>query len=300
MSCFQVYQLSSPATSSALPSTSGATATSFLTSFNVSLSSDLLHAAHLAKSLKQPNFGTLDPYSTFLSLERMAFLRSTPSKKPGCDACDVLDLYETTLMSVGREYYLTEQPRNIENELGVESDGQEKLVEGFRERVKAKNFPKQTGWFSSLGRPRTRTLQPCASTIMGGYHHVLIDEIDMTGRGLYPRPPVVRTANVLNPILVPLLRRRDPLNVGGYVSGKKGQIAPQYLVPQRRNLAFFLLMSREIQNSSLMEAAPPSLFDEHEVVKGDIILASRFVVGRSQRNERGGNSFSNVFLINRG
>ncbi|KAH6889577.1 hypothetical protein BKA70DRAFT_1442410 [Coprinopsis sp. MPI-PUGE-AT-0042] len=128
-------------------------------------------------------------------------------------------------MSVGREYYLTEQPRNIENELGVESDGQENLVEGFRERVKAKNFPKQSskldGFFPGAStHSDTPTLRV---DYHGGYLHVLIDEIDETGRG---------TANVLNPILVPLLVRVDPLKVGGYVSGKKGQIAPQYLGPQ--------------------------------------------------------------------
>ena len=36
-----------------------------------------------------------------------------------------------------------EHLRNIKKELGIESDGKEKLIEQFRERAKGKNFPEQ-------------------------------------------------------------------------------------------------------------------------------------------------------------
>ena len=48
---------------------------------------------------------------------------------------------DTKIAKRQREYYLTEQLKNIKKELGLESDGKDKLMEKFRGRVKGLKMP---------------------------------------------------------------------------------------------------------------------------------------------------------------
>ena len=48
---------------------------------------------------------------------------------------------DTKIAKRQREYYLTEQLKNIKKELGLESDGKDKLMEKFRSRAKGLKMP---------------------------------------------------------------------------------------------------------------------------------------------------------------
>ncbi|KAH6905744.1 P-loop containing nucleoside triphosphate hydrolase protein [Coprinopsis sp. MPI-PUGE-AT-0042] len=56
-----------------------------------------------------------------------------------------------------------EQPRNIKKELGMESDGKEKLIEQFRERAKGKNFPEAVKKVFDEELQKLSMLEPGAS-----------------------------------------------------------------------------------------------------------------------------------------
>lgn len=48
---------------------------------------------------------------------------------------------ESKIAKRQREYYLMEQLKGIKKELGLESDGKDKLVEGFKEKALKLNMP---------------------------------------------------------------------------------------------------------------------------------------------------------------
>lgn len=62
-----------------------------------------------------------------------------------------------------REYYLMEQLKGIKKELGMESDGKDKLVEKFMDKVKTLNMPEAVRKVFDEELSKLRTLEPAAS-----------------------------------------------------------------------------------------------------------------------------------------
>nr|GAT47663.1 ATP-dependent protease La [Mycena chlorophos] len=62
-----------------------------------------------------------------------------------------------------REYYLMEQLKNIKKELGMESDGKDKLLDKFRERAKRLNMPEQARKVFEEEMSKLAGLEPAAS-----------------------------------------------------------------------------------------------------------------------------------------
>lgn len=62
-----------------------------------------------------------------------------------------------------REYYLTEQLRGIKKELGIETDGKDKMVEKFREKADSLKMPEQVRKVFDEELQKLQTLEPAAS-----------------------------------------------------------------------------------------------------------------------------------------
>lgn len=62
-----------------------------------------------------------------------------------------------------REYYLMEQLKGIKKELGMESDGKDKLVEKFMDKVKTLNMPEAVRKVFDEELSKLQTLEPAAS-----------------------------------------------------------------------------------------------------------------------------------------
>lgn len=62
-----------------------------------------------------------------------------------------------------REYYLTEQLRGIKKELGIETDGKDKMVEKFREKADSLKMPEQVRKTFDEELQKLQTLEPAAS-----------------------------------------------------------------------------------------------------------------------------------------
>ncbi|KAH6889507.1 ATP-dependent protease La [Coprinopsis sp. MPI-PUGE-AT-0042] len=208
--------------SSEAPSSSGATPTSFLTAFNVSLvritnlatlpyAKDNQHIraftseiVSVFKDIAQLNplfrdqitnfsINQVTSSNIFDEPDKLAdFAAAVSSGEPGelqgvLEAVDVEDRLRKALVVLKkelinaelasklsrdvdskiakrqREYYLMEQLRNIKRELGMESDGKEKLIEQFRERAKGKNFPEAVKKVFDEELQKLSMLEPGAS-----------------------------------------------------------------------------------------------------------------------------------------
>ncbi|MCO5598714.1 hypothetical protein L7F22_052812 [Adiantum nelumboides] len=62
-----------------------------------------------------------------------------------------------------REYYLTEQLRGIKKELGIETDGKDKMVEKFKEKAATLKMPEQVRKVFDEELNKLQTLEPAAS-----------------------------------------------------------------------------------------------------------------------------------------
>lgn len=62
-----------------------------------------------------------------------------------------------------REYYLMEQLKGIKKELGMESDGKDKLVEKFMDKIKTLNMPESVRKVFDEELSKLQTLEPAAS-----------------------------------------------------------------------------------------------------------------------------------------
>lgn len=62
-----------------------------------------------------------------------------------------------------REYYLTEQLKGIKKELGIESDGKDKMVDKFREKANSLRMPEQVRKVFDEELNKLQTLEPAAS-----------------------------------------------------------------------------------------------------------------------------------------
>jgi len=62
-----------------------------------------------------------------------------------------------------REYYLTEQLKGIKKELGIESDGKDKMVEKFKEKANSLRMPDQVRKVFDEELNKLQTLEPAAS-----------------------------------------------------------------------------------------------------------------------------------------
>lgn len=62
-----------------------------------------------------------------------------------------------------REYYLTEQLKGIKKELGIESDGKDKMVDKFREKASTLRMPEQVRKVFDEELSKLQTLEPAAS-----------------------------------------------------------------------------------------------------------------------------------------
>lgn len=62
-----------------------------------------------------------------------------------------------------REYYLTEQLKGIKKELGIESDGKDKMVEKFKEKANSLRMPEQVRKVFDEELSKLQTLEPAAS-----------------------------------------------------------------------------------------------------------------------------------------
>lgn len=62
-----------------------------------------------------------------------------------------------------REYYLTEQLRGIKKELGIETDGKDKMVEKFKEKAATLKMPEQVRKTFDEELNKLQTLEPAAS-----------------------------------------------------------------------------------------------------------------------------------------
>lgn len=62
-----------------------------------------------------------------------------------------------------REYYLTEQLRGIKKELGIETDGKDKMVEKFKEKAASLKMPEQVRKVFDEELNKLQTLEPAAS-----------------------------------------------------------------------------------------------------------------------------------------
>jgi Lon-like ATP-dependent protease len=62
-----------------------------------------------------------------------------------------------------REYYLTEQLKGIKKELGIESDGKDKMVDKFREKANSLRMPEQVRKVFDEELSKLQTLEPAAS-----------------------------------------------------------------------------------------------------------------------------------------
>jgi Lon-like ATP-dependent protease len=62
-----------------------------------------------------------------------------------------------------REYFLTEQLRGIKKELGIESDGKDKMVEKFKEKAATLKMPEQVRKVFDEELNKLQTLEPAAS-----------------------------------------------------------------------------------------------------------------------------------------
>jgi ATP-dependent Lon protease len=70
---------------------------------------------------------------------------------------------DTKIAKRQREYYLMEQLKNIKKELGIESDGKDKLIEKFRERAAALKMPEGVRKVFDEELSKLQGLEPAAS-----------------------------------------------------------------------------------------------------------------------------------------
>lgn len=70
---------------------------------------------------------------------------------------------ESKIQKRQREYYLHEQLKGIKKELGIESDGKDKLVEKFQERADTLNMPESVRKVFDEEISKLQTLEPAAS-----------------------------------------------------------------------------------------------------------------------------------------
>ena len=70
---------------------------------------------------------------------------------------------ESKIQKRQREYYLMEQLKGIKKELGMESDGKDKLIEKFRERANSLKMPDQVRKVFDEELAKLQTLEPAAS-----------------------------------------------------------------------------------------------------------------------------------------
>lgn len=70
---------------------------------------------------------------------------------------------ENKIQKRQREYYLMEQLKGIKKELGMESDGKDKLIEKFKERANSLKMPEQVRKVFDEELAKLQTLEPAAS-----------------------------------------------------------------------------------------------------------------------------------------
>lgn len=70
---------------------------------------------------------------------------------------------ESKIQKRQREYYLTEQLKGIKKELGIESDGKDKLVDKFKEKAETLNMPEPVRKVFDEEINKLQHLEPAAS-----------------------------------------------------------------------------------------------------------------------------------------
>ena len=70
---------------------------------------------------------------------------------------------ESKIQKRQREYYLTEQLKGIKKELGIESDGKDKLVDKFKEKAQTLNMPEPVRKVFDEEINKLQHLEPAAS-----------------------------------------------------------------------------------------------------------------------------------------
>ena len=70
---------------------------------------------------------------------------------------------ENKIQKRQREYYLMEQMKGIKKELGIESDGKDKLIEKFKEKASKLNMPEAVRTVFDEELAKLQTLEQAAS-----------------------------------------------------------------------------------------------------------------------------------------
>lgn len=101
-----------------------------------------------------------------------------------------------------REYYLMEQLKGIKKELGMESDGKDKLIEKFKERAATLNMPEDVRKVFDEELSKLAGLEPAASEANVTRNYLeWLTQVCFQSVSIVPRTPLTSRADPMGPTL---------------------------------------------------------------------------------------------------